>query len=329
MGKALSRRDFLKLSGAGLAGGALLGAAGCGGGGAESNELTVTFGPDPAGALQKVIDQFNQANEGGIQAKYRQMPADSSQYRDQITTELQAGGGDTDVIIADSVWVAQFAANGWISDLSNRFAEASRSNYLEATIEASTFEDRVYGVPQYASLAMLYYRKDLLKQSGFDEPPETWDELKEQAEQVMRDSDTEFGFVFQGGNYEGGVVNGLEYIWNAGGDVLDGDTVVIDSPESVEGLEIERSMVEDGIASEAVSNYKEQDAQIAFLNGDAVFCRNYSYMYTLSSDPSESEVEPEQIGVSSIPVASEGDRSYSGFGLWTSLINGSSQLQDA
>ena len=84
---------------------------------------------------------------------------------------------------------------------------------------------------------MLYYRKDLLEQSGFSEPPKTWEELKEMAEKVVQDSGTRYGFVFQGANNESGVCNGLEYIWTHGGEVLDpnGDKVIIDSPESVAG----------------------------------------------------------------------------------------------
>lgn len=60
-GAELSRRDFLRLGGAGLAGAALLGTAGCGGGGqGGSNEITLSFGPDDTGTLPKLIQQFNE-----------------------------------------------------------------------------------------------------------------------------------------------------------------------------------------------------------------------------------------------------------------------------
>ena len=54
----------------------------------------------------------------------------------------------------------------------------------------------------------------------------------------------ESGFVFQGARYEGGVVNGLEYIWTSGGDVIDPndpEKVVIDVPGAAEGLAIHRA----------------------------------------------------------------------------------------
>jgi multiple sugar transport system substrate-binding protein len=38
------------------------------------------------------------------------MPTDTGQFFDKLRTELQAGGGDIDVIGADVIWPAQFAA---------------------------------------------------------------------------------------------------------------------------------------------------------------------------------------------------------------------------
>jgi len=158
-------------------------------------------------------------------------------------------------------------------------------------------------VPWFTDVGMLYYRKDLLQQSGISEPPATWEELKQMAEQVRQDSGTKYGFVFQGSNYESGVVDGLEYIWTHGGDVLDGNKVVIDSPEAAAGLATERSMVTDGITPEAVVNYTETDSQTTFLNGDAVFMRTWPYVYGLLSDPEQSKIKPDQVDVAPIPPA--------------------------
>jgi multiple sugar transport system substrate-binding protein len=332
--RKLSRRDFLKLSGAGLAGVTLLGVTRCAGGGRGGGAVNLTFSlfSDRTGSVQQLVDEFNSRNEGQIQVTYREMPVDSGQHFDQLTTEFQAGGGDIDVIGGDVIWPAQFAANGWIVDLSDRFPEGERSEFLPAPIQANTYQGRIYGVPWYTDAGMLYYRRDLLEQSGFSDPPGTYDELKDIARRVQRDSGTENGFVFQGAEYEGGVVNALEYIWNSGGEVLDPNDpnrVVIDSPEAIRGLQIERSMIEDGIAPEAVTQYKEQEAATVFLNGDAVFMRNVPRMYALASDPNESRIDPEQIGVAALPVAAEGLRSHSNLGGWNFFINAASENQDA
>lgn len=75
----MSRRDFLKVGGAGLAGAALLGVAGCGGGdsgGGDSGSGEITFIYGPTGntdqqTIQKLVDKFNNQNDSGINAKFR------------------------------------------------------------------------------------------------------------------------------------------------------------------------------------------------------------------------------------------------------------------
>ncbi|CAA9443018.1 MAG: Maltodextrin ABC transporter, substrate-binding protein MdxE [uncultured Rubrobacteraceae bacterium] len=333
MGKRIDRREFLKLSGAGLAGAALLGVTGCGGGGGNvggATELTFSFFPDRTGSVQALIDQFNSENEGEIQVTLREMPADSGQHFDQLNTEFQSGEINIDVIGGDVIWPAQFAANGYIADLSDRFPEDERGAFLPATIEAMTYQGGIYGVPWYTDAGMLYYRSDLLEEAGFTQPPRTWDELKEQARAMQERSGTQYGFVFQGADYEGGVVNALEYIWTSGGDVLEGNQeVVVDSPEAQRGLEIERSMIDDGIAPAGITQYKEQEVATIFLGGDAVFMRNVPRMYALASDPNESSISPDQIRITSLPVAEEGLQSYSSLGGWNFFMNANTEDPDA
>ena len=336
-GNSLSRREFLRVGGAGLVGAALLGGglAGCGGGGSGSGDLVFSMGPDTTGNLQKLVKRFNDQNKGEFQAKYRVMPAGSGQYFEQLRTQFQAGGGGIDVIGGDVIWPAQFAANGWVADVSDRFPEAERGNFLQGPIQSLTYEGKVYGVPWFTDAGMLYYRSDLLEKSGFSGPPKTWEELKQQAGQVKRDTGTKYGFVFQGSNYEGGVVDGLEYINSHGGRVLaenDPSKVVIDSPDSIAGLVTERSMVADGIAPQSVANYTEQESQGTFLRGDAVFCRNWPYMYALAADPEQSTIKQDQISVAPLPAGSgPNGKSVSGLGGWSFLINAAmdQETQDA
>lgn len=328
----MSRGRFLGLGGSAFAGAALLG-AGCGSGGSGGSggvtQLTFSLFPDPTGTVQQLIDRFNVDHEGEIEVSFREMPADSGQHFDTLRTELQSGQSEIDVIGGDVVWPAQFAASGWISDLSDRFPDSERAGFLEAPITANTYDGAIYGVPWYTDAGLLYYRSDLLSDAGIPEPPTTFEELKQVALEVSRRNDLPNGFVFQGANYEGGVVNGLEYIWNSGGDVLDGDEVVIDGPEAVSGLETERSMVADGVSPRGVSQYKEQESATLFLRGESVFMRNVPRMYALASDPNESRIDPEQIGVTVLPVADAGIQSTSSTGGWNMFINSRTEDQDA
>ena len=244
----MSRKRFLGLGGASLAGMAMLGAAGCGG--SEQGgpiPITFTFGPDASGSLQGLIDKFNQQHKGEIKVTWRTTAAASDDYFEQIKTQLQAGKSTVDVIGGDVIWPAQFAAQGYVLDLSDRVTPAMKAKTLKGPVEAAEYDGKTWAVPWYTDAGMFYYRKDLLEESGFSDPPGTWNEMKRMADKIRADSGTKFGYVFQGAQDEGGVVDGLEHVWNAGGDVLDGDEVIVDSPASAEGLELRKSMISAGI----------------------------------------------------------------------------------
>jgi multiple sugar transport system substrate-binding protein len=327
-GRKLNRRDFLKMSGAGLAGAALLGATGCGGG-SGSGDLIFSMGPDDAqGTMAALIKKFNEQSDFNV--THRIMPADTGTYFDKLRTQLQAGSGGVDVIGGDVIWPAQLAASGWILDMTDKFPESEQKKFLEGPLQSVTYDGKVWGVPWYTDAGMLYHRADLLEKSGYSEPPKTWDELKEMADKVKQDQGIKYGFVFQGDAYEGGVCNGLEYIWTHGGDALDPNDpskVVIDSPESAAGLATEASMLSSGVAPEAVSTYQEPETDPAFFAepGDAVFARNWPYMYAYGG--TKGYLKQDQVGVGPLPVG-EGNPLASCLGGWDLLINSQSDMQE-
>ncbi len=326
----ISRRDFLKLGGAGLAGAALLGTAGCGGGGAGEGNIVFSMGPDdPNKTYTKLIEKFNKQHKGEFQVVHRNMPADTGQYFDKLRTEFQAGGGDIDVIGADVIWPIQFAAQGWIQDLSDRFPKSEQDKFLPAPISAATYEGGIYSVPWFEDAGLLYSRTDLLEQAGYSAPPKTWDELKEMALKISQDAGIPNGFVFQGKNYEGGVCDGLEYIRTHGGDVLSNVTsgkVIIDSPEAIAGLETYHSMIADGVAPQAVANYDETTSVPVFGNGEAVFLREWPGTYGDIAGGAF-KIKKEQVTVSPIPV-DPGNQSSSTLGGWHFAINAQTDMPD-
>jgi len=302
-----SRREFLVVSGGSLVAVSLFGLSACGGddgGGTASGDVLMNLSPDVKEIVSAQVEAFNKQNPDG-EVRTRITPSDTGQAFDQLRTQFQGGGSDIDVIMGDIIWPPQFAANGYIADLSERFTEADREAFIAGVITGNTYEDEIYGVPWFTDAGFLYYRRDLLEDAGFSEPPQTWDELREMAAKVQQDAGTPNGFVFTGAQYEGGTVLGLEFIRTAGGDVLDGDTVIVDTPEAIEGLAIQQSLVADGIAPEAVANFKEEEASGAFLRGDSVFMRMWPYAYDFLGDKEQSSITVEQVELTELPVASE------------------------
>lgn len=341
----LTRRDFLKVGAMGLAGAAVLGAPAIVK--AQPVDLIFAFGPDETGTLQTLIDAFNQQHEGRIQVRWREMAREADDYFNQMKSDFLAGAADIDVFGGDIIWTAEMAYNNWIQDISKRFYSAYRpTDFVGAALNSTNYSMRIWGVPWYTDAGMLFYRKDLLEASGFEKPPATWDELKNMAKKIQQDSGTQHGFVFQGGDYEGGVVNALEYIWGAGGrlmiasltfspsfgvtptNTIAPNDISVDSPQAANGLDVARSLIAEGVAPEAVTQFREIDATQTFLAGDAVFMRNWPYVYGSLQDPQQSAITPEQVGIAPIPVSTSA-RSFSCLGGWNLMINAASPKQDA
>lgn len=347
----LTRRDFLKRSSAGLAGASLLLGAtapmlsACSSSSSAPTEIVFAFGPDDTGTLQTLIDAFNRQHEGDIQVQWRKMPRTSDANFQQLQSEFEAGDTDIDVIGADVVWTAEFARHGWVTDLSDRFHDTfDAANLMQASVDAASHQARIWGIPWYSDAGMLYYRRDLLLRNDFTTPPSTWDELKQMARTIQQNEDVSHGFVFQGDAYEGGVTNACEYIWNAGGRImaansdaasasgeggLDPAAIRVDSPEAARGFDIARSMIADQVSPEAVTSFREQDTSEAFLQGDAVFMRNWPTAYGLVDDPNLSTLEPEQVGITTIPAADPDRMHYSCLGGWNLMISAQTSPESA
>ena len=289
-------------------------------------DIVFSFGPEESGIVQTLVDAFNQQHPA-INVTYEEMPADTGRYRERLRTMFRRGGARIDVIAGDVIWPAEFASKGWISDLSGRFPQVEQDKFLDEPIKANTRQGKIWGVPWFTDVGLLYYRKDLLDQSGFPNPPETWDELKTIALKVKQDHDLQHGYVFQGADYEGGVCNGLEYIWTHGGDVLDStNQVIINSIEARNGLRTERHIVEDGVAPQRVHTFTEGESEERFLDGKAVFCRNWAYMFGFLGEPGV--LSRNQVGVAPLPHDQGIQQGGGCLGGWNMFINAASAHQN-
>ena len=167
VGTGLSRKEFLKLGGAGLAGAALLGTAGCGDRGADRATSRSPGGPTTREACN--ADQAVQQAEQGLQGH---LPGDACRHGPvlrQAQDPVPGRGRRHRPHLGDVIWPAQFAINGWISDLTDLFKDTDE--FLSGPMQSSTYDGKVWSVPWYTDAGLLYYRQDLLKNPAIQSPP--------------------------------------------------------------------------------------------------------------------------------------------------------------
>src|SRR5918992_2160689 len=267
---------------------AVLAIAGCGGdddddgGGAAdaekvtqaraSGNVTWCIGKDTSGAFQTVVDAFNEANpEANV--KLLQLPEAADEQRRLQIQRLRAESSECDVLGMDVIWTAEYAAQGWLLDVSD-FISQNGDQFIESTVATTEYEGKNYAVPFNSNAGFIYYRSDEV-----DQPPEDWESLYEQAAQGN-------GVVYQGFRYEGLTVNFLELLYSAGGSVLseDGSEATADSQEVRDVLTFMADGIESGAAPKAVTTYKEEESRRAFESGNATFMRNWPYAYSLGKE---------------------------------------------
>ncbi|NIO19526.1 MAG: extracellular solute-binding protein, partial [Candidatus Aenigmarchaeota archaeon] len=182
----------------------------------------VTWKPNIPGVQEEIIKYF-EAEHPDIKVVREIGPHSSTAFHDLLTQKLKNKSEDVDVFLMDVIWPPEFAAAGWAMSLDEMFPESEQDKFLNGTILANIYKDKIYGVPLFIDSGMLYYRKDLLEKYGF-KPPETWQNMVEKAQFIVSQESKEgnelYGFSGQFKQYEGLVCDMLEYILSNGGEII-------------------------------------------------------------------------------------------------------------
>ena len=177
--------------------------------------------------LQRQIARFMAAHPD-IRVIQRPTP-DAADQRHQLYVQwLNARASEPDILQLDAIWTPEFAAAGWILDL-DRFRPPTDS-FFPATIAANRWNGRLYALPWFVDVGMLYWRTDLMSQ-----PPATFAELDRLATRARAEQGLRYGLVWQGARYEGLVTVFAEYLGAYGGRILDGGRVTVGSAPAVRG----------------------------------------------------------------------------------------------
>ncbi len=268
--------------------------------------------------LERQIQRF-EATHHGIDVVIQETPDDATQRHQLYVQWLNARVGKPDVLQLDVIWTPEFAAAGWILPLDSHQPHADQ--FFPAAIRANQWKSRLYAIPWFVDVGMLYWRKDLL-----DHAPTSMEELNAMARSHVSEQ-VPYGIVWQGARYEGLVTVFLEFLGGYGGRILDDQgRVVVDSPEAVAALEAMRSEIREGIAPREVLTWHEEECRFAFQNGRAAMMRNWPYAWDLMNDRNDSRVAGD-FGVAPMP-AGPGGRPTAALGGAELAINAASEHPD-
>jgi multiple sugar transport system substrate-binding protein len=290
----------------------------------------ISWKPDHPRVWDDALAQFTQRHPH-ISIVRELAPHSSTAYHDLLTQKLKNRDTTVDVFFMDVIWVPEFAEAGWARRLEDKFSLPMRQEFLPATLDVSRYHDHLYGVPSRIDAGLLYYRKDLLAQYGFSAPV-TWEELVHQAETIVagerQANPTLRGYSAQFKQYEGLVCNMLEFIEGQGGSLLTADesSSRLATPEALSAVRFVRDRVIGRLTSRAALTYQEPESLSLFLQGHAVFHRNWPYAWELANNRVRSPIAG-RVGVAPLPGFTPG-RTAAALGGWLYGISAYSQHPD-
>jgi multiple sugar transport system substrate-binding protein len=230
------------------------------------------------------VEKFNQQHPK-IKFKIIEAPSDSNQVEDLYTSSFLLGNSPYDLVYMDIVWTPKFAAAGWLRDISDRLTTEAAQQYLPGDLAGGKYQDKLYRLPFRSDAGMLYYRQDLLEQAGY-QPPETFAELLTISQDLQRQGLAEWGYVWQGKQYEGLAAMFVEILQGNGAYWVNPDTleVGLDQPEAIASVDFLRTAIAQKVSPPGVTTYAEEETRLLFQNGKVAFLRNWPYVYSLAED---------------------------------------------
>ncbi|HSK78548.1 MAG TPA: ABC transporter substrate-binding protein [Thermoanaerobaculia bacterium] len=295
----------------------------CACGGQEDSVPTLTVSGSAVGAegevLARQIRRFAAGNPG-LRVTVQQTPDDATQRHQLYVQWLNAHVGTPDVLQLDVVWTPEFAAAGWILPL-DRFSPDS-GDFFPASLAANTWQGKLYALPWFMDVGMLYWRTDLLSAA-----PSSLAELTALARRGKA-AGPRYGIVWQGARYEGLVTVFLEILGGFGGSILTPEgRVAVDSPQGIAALAYLKGQIAAGLAPPEVLTWHEEETRFAFQNGNAVFLRNWPYAWALLGKPGESRVAG-RFAIAPMPAA-PGGKSTAALGGAQLAVNAHSRHPEA
>jgi multiple sugar transport system substrate-binding protein len=209
---------------------------------------------------EKYIKQWEEKNPG---FKVTPEVVGWAQCQDKATT-LAVAGTPVAMAYVGSRTLKEFAQNDLIVPVP--MTEDEKKSYYPNITDTVTFDDNQWGVPVAFSTKALYWNKDLFKQAGLDPetPPKTWAEEIAFAKQIKEKTGIA-GYGLPAKTFDNTMHQFMHWVYTNNGKVIDGDKIVIDSPEVLAALQAYKDITPYSV--EGATAYEQNEMRAIFLDG--------------------------------------------------------------
>jgi multiple sugar transport system substrate-binding protein len=169
--------------------------------GDEAHTLTFwTIGREGE-AVGKLLPGFEREHPG-LTVKVEQIPLTAAHQK--LLTAF-AGGSTPDLSQLGNTWLPELATLGALEPLQPRVDRSSvvqPHDYFQSIWATNVVDGTLYGVPWYVDTRLLFYRRDLLEQAGFDAPPRDWGQWRSMLAALSHPARKTYGILLPTNEYE-------------------------------------------------------------------------------------------------------------------------------
>lgn len=306
---SFSRRDFVALTGVAVGSLAL---AGCSpspsgqptsSGGKVSGNVRALFMKQAAYSTDDIngmTKSFEAANPG-VHVTVDFVGYDS--LHDKIVTSAPARVYD--VILMDVIWPAEFASKNLISNVTNDI-KSDTSKIFTGALQSAEYKGQYYGLPWILDSEYLFYNKDMLSKAGVTAQPKSWDDVAVAGRAIRDAKAAKYPFIWAAAQGEELVCAYGAVLGAYGGTWLDDKgNPSFNVGAGVKALEYMRMTFEEGLADPASLTSVGDDVRKAISQGSVAMCIDWTYVYALANDASQSSVAG-KIGIAPTPTGPSG-----------------------
>jgi multiple sugar transport system substrate-binding protein len=210
--------------------------------------------------IGEMFDEFRRENPD-VDLRVQQIPWLAA--HEKLLTAF-AGDATPDVCQLGNTWIPEFGSLDALEPLDayiQRSHSIDQRDYFSGLWKTNELKDKMYGIPWYADTRLLFYRKDMLAQAGWSQPPRTWDEWLAAMRDVKRKvNPTGYAILMPTNEWEHLTILGLQ----TGSEMLrdDGRFANFSNPQFREALEFYARVFDEGLApplsNTQISNYWEE-----------------------------------------------------------------------
>ncbi|MDB9304339.1 MULTISPECIES: ABC transporter substrate-binding protein [Cyanophyceae] len=222
--------------------------------------LTLWQGVNPPpnrDVLQKLVDKFNQTHPKiQVESLY-------AGQQDQQTPKILAavvGNAPPDLLWYNPTIAGQLVELQALIPLDEKLNNSPVKAEIDpALFESMEYQGQIWSVPFATNNVAVYYRPSLFKAAGITELPRTWEQFREVAKRLTRDTNgdgriNQYGMFLPLGKGEFTVFTWLPFMWSSGGELVKGETekaagvMLQNNPGAIAALQFWRNLIVDGSA---------------------------------------------------------------------------------